>query len=119
MTKKPQLGDKTRNVCSMCFSGTVNGGCPRSAQGRPAPGASRPKAKALHGGVSFAPLQHRGCKRKTGGIPMPYQFVICDGRSERQDTVASIVEEAFARLDWKSFRQVRISTCLLYTARCV
>ncbi len=41
---------------------------------------------------------------------MPYQFVICDGRSERQDTVASIVEEAFARLDWKSFRQVRIST---------
>ena len=35
---------------------------------------------------------------------MAYQFVICDGQSERQDTVASVVEEALIRLDWKSFR---------------
>ena len=41
---------------------------------------------------------------------MAYQFVICDGQSERQDTVASVVEEALIRLDWKSFRQVRVST---------
>lgn len=43
---------------------------------------------------------------------MTYQFVICDGQSERQNTVASVVEEAFAQLNWKSFRQVRISTLI-------